>query len=155
MWSDLRKHTANFATAVLTGLDAEGYPFSVRCAPIFDDEAQVVRLDSLVGARFKAGQANVLFHQHNEQLWDLKMIQVLGVLERAGENWVFRPTRLLLGGGISPWHDLMMIVRGRRTAREYLAKRGLTRPRIPWDRIRSFYPKQPQSAPTSRAKKVV
>ena len=36
--------------------------------------------------------------------------------------------------------DLLNMVRdGRRTAKKYLAKRGLPRPKIPWKRVQAFY----------------
>lgn len=139
MWPDFRKRSAGFKSAVLTGRDAEGYPFSVRCSPSFDDARQVVRIAQVAGAKIAPGPANILFHSHDEQLWDLKMVQVLGALEQSGEAWVFRPERLV-GGGDGPWQAVQMITSSRRSAREYLAKRGLERPRLSWERIRSLYP---------------
>lgn len=144
MWPNIRKHTAPFASAVLTGLDAEGYPFSVRCIPTFDDNEQVLRIAPAAGEHVTAGQASLLFHSHNDQLWDLQIVQVLGTLEARGEAWAFRPERLLGDGG-SAWKAIQMIVGARRTTRRYLAKRGLARPRIPWDRIRSLYPPKTQA----------
>ena len=149
MWPDFRKHSAGFKTAVLTGRDAEGYPFSVRCVPSFDDARQVVRIAPVAGAEIAPGPANLLFHSHDEQLWDLKMVQVLGTLDQSGEEWVFRPERLV-GGGNSLWQAVQMIAASRRSAREYLAKRGLPRPRISWDRIRSLYPPKASAATAKR-----
>jgi hypothetical protein len=33
MWADITKHLYEFESAVLSGLDEAGYPFSVRCRP--------------------------------------------------------------------------------------------------------------------------
>lgn len=143
MWPKLRRYTAGFASAVLTGKDTEGYPFSVRCVPVFDDQQQIIQLAPVAGATMNTGQANLLFHSHNEELWDLQIISVLGALEYAGEAWVFHPERLI-GDGQGVWHAIQMIVGARRSARRYLAKRGLARPCIPWDRFRSLYPQARQ-----------
>lgn len=140
MWPDIRRYSASFDSAVLTGVDAGGFPFSIRCTPQFDDQQQVIRLEPVAGIPITAGQAGMLFHKHNEQLWDLKMFLVLGRLEQTDQTWVFRPERLLPGGGMNAWQDLLALWRMRKTAHHYLAKRGLARPGIPWERIRSFYP---------------
>jgi len=31
MWDEMLGHLPDFESAVLTGIDAEGYPYSVRC----------------------------------------------------------------------------------------------------------------------------
>lgn len=140
MWSDLRTYSTRFSSAVLTGFDSKGYPFSVRCTPTFDDEQQVLRVVPVAGAAIEPGKAGLLFHQHNEQLWNLKMFQVLGQLTHDGTGWIFTPERLIPGSGLNSWNDLQAMSRMRQAAKQYLAKRGLKRPLIPWARIRSFYP---------------
>jgi hypothetical protein len=146
MWPNIRKSSALFTSAVITGLDAEGYPFSIRCVPVLDDTQQVIRIAAPTGASIQPGQVSLLFHQHDQQLWNLKMFQVLGRLELSAEEWVLRPERTIPSGEQSIWQDLMMIVDARRAAKQYLVKRGLARPRIPWDRIRSFYPEESKPA---------
>ena len=140
MWRSIRTYSALFSSAVVSAVDTDGYPCSTRCVPALDDTAQVIRFHLAGDASHAEGPANLLFHKHNDQLWDLKIFQVTGTLERAGDGWVFRPQRLIPGNGINAWNDLKTIVNARRTARQYMAKRARPLPRIPWDRIRSLYP---------------
>lgn len=139
MWRDIRKNSASFSSAVVSGVDAGGYPCSVRCVPMFDDQDQVIRIALVDGAPHVEGPANLLFHKHNDQLWDMKIIQVLGTLEHSADGWVFRPLRLIPDMGMNAWNGVKTVLHARRTVRQYLAKRGRPYPRIPWDRIRSFY----------------
>lgn len=141
MWNDLGKYSVQFASAVLTGVDAEGYPYSIRCTPEFDDDKQVVRLTLPAAAAILPGRAGLLYHQHNEQLWNLKSFLVRGRIEHDAQGWVFYPEQLILGGGLhSPLRDVAALFRMRRVAKQYLRKRGLARPRIPWEAIKALYP---------------
>lgn len=140
MWHDLLKYSAQFKSAVLTGLDAAGYPYSIRCTPAFDQGRQVIRVRSASGAALEPGPAGLLFHRHNEQLWDLKMFLVRGRLEQAGQDWLFYPEQLIHGGGLRPLQAVATIFTMRRAAKMYLARRGLARPRIPWQDIKALYP---------------
>jgi hypothetical protein len=89
MWPEITAHLYEFESAVLSGLDEEGYPFLVR---------------------------GVLFLDIGE--------------------WCFEPVRFIPGLGMGGLPGMMrFFVRSRRNARRYLEKRGLARPRIPWDEI--------------------
>ncbi len=140
MWDEIRKYSGKFAGAVLTGVDADGYPFSVRCVPQFDDRARVIRVTMATGAAIQPGRAGLLYHQHNEQLWNLRMFLVRGCVERDDQGWIFYPEQLIPGSGLRPAHDMLAIVRVRRAAKRYLQKRGLARPKIPWADIKALYP---------------
>ena len=141
MWSNLRKYSVQFESAVLTGMDANGYPYSIRCTPQFDDDKQVMRLAMATGADIMPGRAGMLYHQHNEQLWNLKSFLVRGRIEQDTQGWVLYPEQLILGGGLgNPLRDAAVIFRLRRAAKHYLQKRGLERPRIPWEAIKALYP---------------
>jgi hypothetical protein len=141
MWNDLLKYSAQFKSAVLTGLDADGYPYSIRCFPAINESRQLIRVAPANGAAIEPGRAGLLFHRHNEQLWDLKIFQVRGRLEQDSQGWLFYPEQLIHGSGLRhPLHAVATIFNMRRAAKMYLAKRGLPRPRIPWQDIKALYP---------------
>ena len=133
MWPEIAKRLPRFASAVLTGLDSGGDPVSVRCQPTLDHHARVlwVVVPDVLG--MVPGPAGLLCHRHNEQLWGLKSFLLKGTLERGGHGWVFRPRQLVPGMDTTPLSNLRLLRNSRRTARRYLAARGLPRPTIPWD----------------------
>jgi len=136
MWNDIKKHLSNFESAVLTGVDAEGYPFSVRCRPDADDAAEVLRVQLPAGMPLQAGPASLLCHKHDENLWKLRSFLVRGALSRDEKGWKFEPLRFIPGAGIGGLPATVRFFTGsRRNAARYLKKRGLARPRIPWDEI--------------------
>jgi hypothetical protein len=133
MWTSLAQYLPKFRDGVLTGLDAEGSPFSLRCQPQPDPAARVLRLPLPEEAPLRPGPACLLFHKHDDRLWNLLSFVVRGTLERNGQEWILRPVHFVPGVGIG---GLMSYVRflvdGRRTTSRYLRRRGLARPRIPW-----------------------
>jgi hypothetical protein len=133
MWAEIVARLPRCASAVLTGLDAGGDPLSIRCQPTLDQQAQVLRVLVPDGLGMMPGPAGLLCHQHNEQLWGLKSFLLRGTLEQTGHGWVFRPRQLVRGMDTTPISNLRLLRNGRRTARRYLAARGLQRPRIPWE----------------------
>ena len=136
MWPEITKGLALFPDAVLTALDAEGYPLSMRCQPREDTDARVLRVPG--GVDMRPGPASLLCHYHDENLWKLRAFLVRGRIEPADDGWVFHPEKFIPGGGMGgPLGDLRAVVEARRTARRYLAKRGLPRPVIPWNRIKA------------------
>lgn len=137
MWDDITKHLPGFESAVLTGVDAEGYPFSVRCWPYPDAAAaKVLRVQLAAGTPIRPGPASLLCHKHDENLWNLRSFLVRGVLNRDERGWSFAPLRFIPGAGIGGLPAMARFFIGsRRNARRYLKKRGLARPGIPWDEI--------------------
>jgi len=137
MWDDITKHLKDFESAVVTGVDAEGYPFSVRCWPYPDAAgAEVLRVQLPAGTPIQPGPASLLCHEHDENLWNLKSFLVRGVLSRDEKGWLFEPLRFIPGAGIGGLPAMARFFIGsRRNARRYLKKRGLARPSIPWDEI--------------------
>jgi hypothetical protein len=133
MWPEVVKRLPRFSSAVLTGLDASGDPVSLRCQPTLDHQAQVLRLMVPDGLGMVPGPAGLLCHRHDEQLWGLKSFLLRGGLERTGHGWVFRPRQLVRGMDTTPVSNLRVLRNGRRTAKRYLAARGLPRPTIPWE----------------------
>jgi len=106
MWGEIVTRLPRFASAVLTGLDSGGDPVSLRCRPTLD---------------------------HHAQLWKLQSFLLRGTLEPTGHGWVFRPRQLVPGMDTTPLSNLRLLRNGRRTAKRYLAARGLPRPTIPWE----------------------
>lgn len=136
MWDELTKHLPDFESAILTGLDPEGYPFGVRCHPDPRPEAELLRLDLAQNCPIQVGPASLLCHRHDEKLWNLKSFLVRGTLERDEQGWTFQPRQFIPGAGIGGPMGMVRFVTGsRRTARRYLQKRGLSRPKIPWDDV--------------------
>lgn len=136
MWDEIVEHLSDFESAVLTGLDAEGYPYSVRCRPRPDPATRVLRISLPDYAPVEPGPASLLCHRHDENLWRLKSFLVRGTLEREGRSWSLRPRRFLPAAGIGgPLGMVRFVVGSRRTARRYLERRGLSRPQIPWREI--------------------
>jgi hypothetical protein len=133
MWPELVRRLPRFSSAVLTGLDASGHPVSVRCHPTPDQQAQVLRVAVPDGLGLAPGPAGLLCHQHDEHLWRLNSFLVRGELGRDDRGWVFRPRQLVRGMSPTPVGNLRLMRNGRRTAKRYLAVRGLPRPTIPWE----------------------
>ncbi|CAA9475298.1 MAG: hypothetical protein AVDCRST_MAG02-4069 [uncultured Rubrobacteraceae bacterium] len=133
MWAEIEKNLAAFETGVLNARDAAGYPYSVRCRPWPDHQVGVVRLGPVAGQEIQPGPASLLCHSHNEELWDLKVFLVRGTVEGAGDGLAFRPERTVTGAGLRAM--VRMLMGARRSAAGYLKKRGLERPRIPWDEV--------------------
>ena len=136
MWDDIARLLPSFESAVLTGLDAEGYPYSVRCSPQLDESVKVLKVQVPAYAPVQAGPASLLCHSHDENLWNLRSFLVRGDLVRSSGGWIFEPKRYVPGAGVEGIKGMVDFVTGsRRNTKRYLRKRGLSRPRIPWKAI--------------------
>ena len=136
MWDEIEKHLPAFPSAVLNGLDAEGYPYSVRCRPGIERSERLLRLDLPAESALRSGPASLLCHKHDENLWNLKSFLVRGRLEHDEDGWTFVPERFLPGAGIGgALGTVRAMVEMRRSGAAYLKKRGLARPCIPWSEI--------------------
>lgn len=133
MWDKLKQHVSTFGSAVLTARDADGYPVSVRTPLRVDDTRRELYVTVAPGVEPEPGPASLLFHHHNEQLWELQIVFVRGELAQTSGGWVFRPQPL----SPSP-NALRFILNCRKTARAYLRKRGWERPSIPWERLQAI-----------------
>jgi hypothetical protein len=149
MWADIRRHLRGFSSPVLTGVDADGYPLSIRCAPAPDDSQQVLLVSLPPWTRVTPGPASLLCHGHNQQLWDLRSFMVRGTLEpTGGETWLFRPSRFVPGMGIGGLAGMVRFALAkRRTARRYLERRGLSRPKVDWARLKALQASARQPSP--------
>src|SRR5438094_882171 len=100
MRNEIGKHLRGFRSAVLTGLDRDGYPASVRCVPRFDVVRHLIDVDVPTGVGLRPGPACLLCHRHDERLWNLKSFVARGTLEQDDRGWHLRPTQFVPGMGI-------------------------------------------------------
>jgi hypothetical protein len=136
MWTEIEKYLPLFESAVLSATDGEGYPYSVRCRPEQDRPAGILRIDLAGGTNVQAGPASLLYHSHDEELWNQKIFLLRGRLEETDEGHVFRPEKFIpsigTGGALG---TVRMVLGVRKATAAYLSKRTLERPRIPWAEI--------------------
>ena len=139
MWDEIIEHLPDFPTAVITSVDNRGCPLSMRCRPWPDMEAQVVRFRLPSGTLIRLGLASLLCHKHDENLWNQKSFLVRGRITRGDEEWSFHPQQFIPGAGIGAALGVVrFVIRSRRKAKRYLQRRGLARPRIPWENIKAI-----------------
>ena len=136
MWAEIEKYLPLFESAVLNTSDGEGYPYSVRCRPEPDRQAGIFRIDPTGGTNVQAGHASLLYHSHDEKLWNQKIFLLRGKLEEAGDGHVFRPEKFVpsIGTG-GPLGTVRMVLGMRQATAGYLNRRNLVRPRIPWTEV--------------------
>lgn len=140
MWPKLIKYLARFESVVIIGRDADGYPFSLRCHPLPDSVAQVLRFTLPTTTPIQAGAAVLLCHAHDEKLWSLKNFNVRGELQSSVVGtWIFRPSQFIEGAGLSPLSELWQVLKLRAVTNRYLQKRNLPRPKIAWDEIKRLH----------------
>jgi hypothetical protein len=139
MWDKIAKNLKKYPSAVLTGIDAMGYPCSMRCLPRVDVTAQVLRVQPPPGILLQPGPAGLLCHRHNELLWDMESFLLRGSLTRDEDGWNFHPLRFIPGfpgtGRNAVIPAVRLVIHSRSNAQHYLQARHLPRPRIPWDEI--------------------
>jgi hypothetical protein len=125
-----------FDEAVLTVLDSDGYPASVRVDPraynATTGELPATMPDALRAAE---GPASLLCHSHDEKLWSLQMIELRGHVEKHQDVWSFvvndfqPPSKLAF---------LSFIGGVRKSGKKYLERRGLERPPVNWAAIKEI-----------------
>jgi hypothetical protein len=140
MWDKVLKHLVKYPSAVLTGIDGEGYPTSVRCSPEADSGRKVLKLNLPGYVTLQAGPASVLCHYHDDLLWNQTNFVLRGNLDKVDNEWVFTPTQFIEGAGAG-MNPLRQIRQGRSAAKSYLAKRSVARPKVPWDKLKALYEK--------------
>jgi hypothetical protein len=75
-------------------------------------------------------------HSHDAKLWNLRSYMLRGQLQSEGDSWTFRPEKFTPGAGMGGLLGFINFVRtSRRNAAQYLQKRNLPRPKVPWDQI--------------------
>jgi hypothetical protein len=136
MWTEIEKYVPFFESAVLNASDGDGYPYSVRCRPEQDRPAGIFRIDLAGVTNIQAGPASLLYHSHDEELWNQKIFLLRGRLEKMDHGHVFRPEKFVpsIGTG-GPLGTVNMVLGMRKTTAKYLKNRNLKRPRIPWAEV--------------------
>jgi hypothetical protein len=133
------EYLRSFRDAVLTGVDAQGYPVSVRCHPQVDEAEPVLRVHLPADIQIEPGPAGLLCHSHDEKLWHLKFFALQGMLEHQEESSLFHVQRLLPGMNVAGAPGpLTILMHARRTMKQILRKRGLRQPSIPWDQLKQL-----------------
>ena len=136
MWTEIEKYHPLFESAVLNVSDGEGYPYSVRCRPELDRPAGILRIDFAGGTDVQSGPASLLYHSHDQELWNQKIFLLRGRLEERGDGHVFRPEKFVSSIGTGgPLGTVRMVLGVRKATAAYLHKRNLERPRVPWAEI--------------------
>lgn len=139
-WRDLVRWLATFDSAVIIWRDSDGFPSSRRCHPVPNDDRRALTIDILPGAEMRPGDAGLLCHSHDADLWGLRAFRVNGELQQADGIWWFVPRRLIPRVGVGSARSQVRLVLSavrhvRRNARQYLHRRGLTAPTIDWREI--------------------
>ena len=147
MWNErLAALTSEYSTAVLSIVDSDGYPVSVRCLAHLDPARQIFTFPTPPAQAMSwRGKACLLFHQFNERLEGLRQIVVLGELVCEEGLLTLQINKFVTANGkentdrmphaSSPIHMLQFFWLGCRKARAYLGKRGAPWPPIPYDEI--------------------
>ena len=147
MWNEsLARLAGGYTSGVLSIVDPDGYPLSVRCATQMDAARQQFTFPTI--APFAAGwrgKACLLFHQHNQRLEGLRQLIITGELAEDGGVLTLHAQKFVTANGRqntdemahagAPLHMLQFMLLGQRKARAYLAQRGAPWPPIPYDAI--------------------
>jgi hypothetical protein len=137
MWAEAAKWLAKFPDVVVTALDEDGYPISVREATSAYDAAigeLPVRLAETL--RPTEGPAGLLCHRHDEKLWNQSAIQVKGSLLRREDDWLFVSSAFTPPSRLAA---VQTIKRVRASSDRYLAKRGLEPPVVNWTSVADIW----------------
>jgi hypothetical protein len=147
MWNErLASLIDTYHSAVLSSVESDGYPTSVRCQIRADVSRHLVTIsDPPALAKNWRGRACLLFHEHDAGLESLRQLVVLGELRDEDGILTFHIEKFVTANGrtdsdqlphaSSPLHMLKFFFLGRRNARAYIAKRGKPWPPIPYDDI--------------------
>jgi hypothetical protein len=139
----------DYPTVVLSWVQPDGYPASVRCRVRRVASSGRVEFERLPGmASGRRGPACLLLHMHDEHLEGLRQMVLKGVLEDGTGSTgapVFIVSAVVTANGRpdadrmphagAPLHMLQFYRLGRRQAQAYLRKRGTPWPPIPFDDI--------------------
>jgi hypothetical protein len=136
VWAEAAKSLNKFDEAVLTALDVDGYPLSVRVDPRAYDAATGELPASLPNEmRAVEGPANLLCHYHDEKMWNIQAVGIKGRIAERDGTWVFQSTSF---NAPSKLAILAFVKNARNSAQKYLDKRGLKRPEVNWSAIKEI-----------------
>jgi hypothetical protein len=121
---------SGYDSAVLATRDDDGAPV-LRRVRVTGARDGALELEVPEPAELRAGPASVLCHSHDERLWDLRSVVVVG--EYTGDG-ALRPDRLV-GQAATPPAVVRSVRELRGTAHGHLERGGLPRPRVRWDEL--------------------
>lgn len=120
-------------TPLLTFLDPDGFPFSVRVvAEWIEDSTCQITVTAAVPQPSGSTPASLLWHTHNEVLEDLGSLLLRGQLTVTDEGASFRATHKPTSSGIGSPDWAEMFASFERNAESYLRDYGQTPPEIDW-----------------------
>ena len=136
---DALRQLSTFPSAVLATCDPDGAP-RLRGVRVTGSAGDELALDvPEPDDELRPGPASLLAHSHDEQLWSLRSVGVVGELLAGGQRWTFHPERIVGDSGRASPVAILRQMRGLRgTARAYLERRSLERPQIPWPAVRAL-----------------
>ena len=140
LYDDIATVLETYQTAVISVVGQDGYPLSLRCSPVVDKAQGVLAIRLPTNLPLGAGEASLLCHSHNEQLFDLRSVTIEGRLEKAGDVWHFHATKMTQVIGRSKFLEFIqdVILKPRRNTQKYLKKANLPRPKIAWARLKAL-----------------
>jgi hypothetical protein len=122
---------ASHATAVLSLVSPDGFPFSIRVPVSADESRRLIRIGGeLTGVPLQPGLACLTAHAHPEQFTWQKNFQVRGDLVWIDDAWALVPRKLVGGFELPPTRLALLRAnaskarRFRRIAKRELARRG-------------------------------
>jgi hypothetical protein len=144
VWSEAAKRLAEYREAIVTALDPEGYPVSIRqAAPRYDPATGEFTVEWPSGLAVSEGPAVALCHSHDEKLWNIRQLQIKGRLERRNDRWVFLSTGFRAPATSQLGTFLRLACDMRKAGKRYLDPRGLKKPTVNWRALNALRPGSP------------
>ncbi|MFD0268581.1 pyridoxamine 5'-phosphate oxidase family protein [Streptomyces sp. NPDC127106] len=124
-------------SAVLAARDASGAPVLARTLPRPTPSGYLVEVPA--DCPVEEGPAGLLVHRHDERLDHMYNAFVRGTVQRTGAGWLLVPSTVIEPMGSGRVSDALRVLRQtKRSTDNYLARRGLSRPKVEWDRFRTL-----------------
>lgn len=124
-------------SAVLAARNASGAPVLARTLPQPTPSGYLVEVPA--DCPVEDGPAGLLVHRHDERLNHMYNAFVRGTLQQTGAGWILVPSRVIEPMGSGRAKDALRVLRRtKRSTDRYLARRGLTRPKVEWDSFRAL-----------------
>jgi hypothetical protein len=140
LYDDLAAILEEYPSAVISLVGDDGYPLSLRCNLILNHADAIFNIQLPANLPLADGEASLLCHSHNEQLFDLRSVTIEGRLEKTGDMWQFHATKMTQVMGRSKFLEFIqdVIIKPRRNTKKYLRKANLPRPKISWARLKAL-----------------
>ncbi|WP_436843012.1 pyridoxamine 5'-phosphate oxidase family protein [Streptomyces collinus] len=124
-------------SAVLAARDASGAPVLARTLPRPTPSGYLVEVPA--DCPVADGPAGLLVHRHDERLNHMYNAFVRGTVRKTEAGWLLVPSRVIEPMGSGRARDALRVLRRtKRSTDRYLARRGLSRPKVEWDRFRDL-----------------